>query len=108
MNSWNEQKFKPSIRVKYFTFHLEICIVCLWSQTLPSDPFNLIPMRRSLIDTYLHTPLVDPLVIDHLVLGQDVPVVAQEVLGFLEHGYWQYDKAACSKGNRKPYRGDDP
>ena len=29
-------------------------------------------------------PLVDPLVGDHLVLGQDVPVVAQEVLGLLD------------------------
>ena len=28
-------------------------------------------------------PLVDPLVRDHLVLGKDIPVVAQEILGLL-------------------------
>ncbi len=38
---------------------LQISVVCLWRQTLPPDPLDLVP-------------LVDPLVVQHLVLGEDV------------------------------------
>ena len=55
----------------------------------PDPPFRSIQSRtyEKVSDNKLHTPLVDPLVCDHLVLGQDVPVVAQEVLGFLEYRF---------------------
>ena len=67
----------------------------------PDPPFRSIQshtlwkgLRRH---NHPHAPLVDPLVVDHLVLGQDVPVVAQEVLGFLEFGNRQDDisQARC-------------
>ena len=69
----------------------------------PDPPFRSIQSRtyekvsKDTIYPNPHTPLVDSLVCDHLVLGQDVPVVAQEVLGFLEFGNRQDDisQARC-------------
>ena len=75
----------------------------------PDPPFRSIQshtfQKVFLEDTIIRIPLVDSLVCDHLVLGQDIPIVAQEVLGFLEYGYWQYDinQEICAKENEKPY-----
>ena len=47
------------------------------SHTLSKDPLEISYIQNSSI------PLVDSLVRDHLVLGKDIPVVAQEILGLL-------------------------
>ena len=61
--------------------------MCLWSQTLATNPLDLIPQEKipQKYPTFKISsiPLVDSLVRDHLVLGKDIPVVAQEILGLL-------------------------
>ena len=68
----------------------------------PDPPFLSIQSRTYIWEgllrhNHLHAPLVDSLVVNHLVLRQDVPVVAQEVLGFLECGYWQHISISQAK-----------
>ena len=45
----------------------EVSVMCLWSKTLPANPFNLIS-------------LVNPFVVQHLVLGKNISVLGEEVL----------------------------
>ena len=54
----------------------------------PSLPIHSISYLKEVLGRHNYEdprkPLVNALVRDHLVLCQDVPVVAQEVLGFLK------------------------
>ena len=50
-------------------------------QSTQSHTFGKDPLEISCIQNFI--PLVDSFVRDHLVFGEDIPVVAQEILGLL-------------------------
>ena len=50
-------------------------------QSTRSHTFGKDPLEISYIQNFI--PLVDSFVRDHLVFGEDIPVVAQEILGLL-------------------------